>query len=598
MNTNASVIKSNDILLNFQQTAALSAIKSFLKSNEQVFILNGAAGTGKTTLIKSLCLFLDENKTRFQLAATTGRAAKVLSARTGFDVKTLHGLLYVFDEVSGQAKEGEDPWQSQTGQLFLQFDLRQSEADHHPDVIIVDEASMISHLHANDGHTARFGSGNLLADLMAFVGKAKLIFVGDACQLPPVADLSLSAALSLSYWQQEGVGAQIFTLTSIVRQQQHNEILETATLFRKRIEQTGTISLMQLPLPKSRNVFSTLGKDAFLDAYFTAVQQHGLTQAIALCHSNAHAHDLNTLMRRRLHGNESLQSGDLLMVVQNSYNTHLVNGDQVIVKEVAPHDNRAGFTFLKIKVESLFSKDVYETLLINELLYSDNPGLTNDEVKRLLIDFDDRMRYLKVKRNSNVYKSKMKEDLYLNALRAKYGYAITVHKAQGGEWDAVFLYLNTSIYSQVYHPKGGRHPDGADKYHRWFYTAITRARERLVINDCPFVEKFAQRHPDENARYWKDLQKAKMAAAARLKQCPSGRISGKVIRLLNQNEQGVNGFIQPDNFSDQVYFILSAKNPLCARIKAGLKLTFEIMPPKNNKGAKATRLQLTTNHKS
>lgn len=159
---------------------------------------------------------------------------------------------------------------------------------------------------------------------------------------------------------------------------------------------------------------------------------------------------------------------------------------------------------MNIKVKSVFSDAVYETKVIRNLLYNANPGLTPDETKFLLIDFDQRMRNRGISRNSATYKEEMRKDPYLNALWAKFGYAITVHKAQGGEWKSVFLYLNSSIYAQVY-----GNADGPDKFHRWFYTAITRASERLVVNDCPFVADFARRHPKEHTRYWKEIQRNK-----------------------------------------------------------------------------------------
>jgi ATP-dependent exoDNAse (exonuclease V) alpha subunit len=104
----------------------------------------------------------------------------------------------------------------------------------------------------------------------------------------------------------------------------------------------------------------------------------------------------------------------------------------------------------------------------------------------------------------------MMTDQYLNALRAKFGYAITVHKSQGGEWKSVFLYLNKSIYAQAFSKQ-----DGTDKFHRWFYTAVTRAQEKLVVNDCPLVSGFAQRHPKENAQYWKSIQRSSRSATNR-----------------------------------------------------------------------------------
>lgn len=498
-------MSSENIKLNTQQTEALNSIKAFLKSDEQIFILKGSAGTGKTTLVHAICKYLKEKKISFKLTATTGRAAKVLSTKSSNEATTLHSTLYMFDEVAGHDASGADPWESKTGQLFLNFGLRRNDLpEEHPKVIIVDEASMISHVTETVKHTAVFGSGNLLNDLLVFAGESKIIFVGDACQLPPVAEASLSAALSKNYWVQQGKTAHQYELTDIVRHQNGNEILEIAGLYRRQILHPAGTQLLSFPIPKGHNVFATLGKEEFLQEYIALCAQQGTVEAVAICHSNNHAYDLNRYMRKQLHGQQELQSGELLMVVQNSYNVALVNGDQVQVENVLFDCHRAGFDFMNIRVKSIFSDSVYETKIIRNLLYNSNAGLSPDETKALLIDFDQRMRNRGINRNSPIYKERMRKDPYLNALRAKFGYAITVHKAQGGEWKNVFLYLNSSIYAQVY-----GNADGADKFHRWFYTAITRARERLVINDCPLVARFAGRHPKEHAQYWKKIKRGK-----------------------------------------------------------------------------------------
>lgn len=334
------------IKLNESQQRALTAIKDFLQSTDPIFILKGSAGTGKTTLVQAVCRHLKERKLSYKLTATTGRAAKVLSAKTGNEASTLHSTLYVFDEVAGSDTSGADPWESKTGQLFLNFGLRSSPSpDSHPEVIIVDEASMISHLTQTEKHTAVFGSGNLLKDLLQFAGKSKLLFVGDACQLPPVAEESLSAALSQKYWMQQGKVARQYELTHIVRQQAGNEILEIAGYYRRRILQPTGPELLSFPLPKGRQVFTTLGKAEFLQEYIELCKQYGISEAVAICHSNNHAFDLNRYIRKQLHGQQELQAGELLMVVQNSYNTALVNGDQVLVEAVSFDCHRAGFTF-------------------------------------------------------------------------------------------------------------------------------------------------------------------------------------------------------------------------------------------------------------
>lgn len=585
------------LALNASQTAALDAIKAFLQSDDAIFILNGSAGTGKTTLVKSICDYLSEKRKPFSLTATTGRAAKVLTTKAGYKATTLHSLLYQFDEISGNAKEGEDPWKSETGQLFLAFGLRMLNAsDPHPKVIIVDEASMISHMDAESNHTARFGSGNLMQDLIHFAGSAKIIFVGDSCQLPPVADTVISAALHLPYWESQGKRAGIFTLTEIVRQEADNEILQVAGRFRNAIlEKKPGGDLWKLPLPQNRNFFTTIGSGPFFQQYYDAVQTHGIEQTIAICHSNSEAHRLNKMMRQKLHGKAELQPGDLLIVTQNSYSTDLVNGDQVVVEAIAHEEHRAGFRFLKVKIKSLFSNQTYETLLVADLLTTNNATLSPDEVKRLLIDFDQRMRLKDVSRNSKTYKDAMRDDPYVNALRAKYGYALTVHKAQGGEWESVFLYLSNSIYAMVLDNRypDKRHPDGPEQYHRWFYTAVTRARKALTVNDSPFVQTFAQRQPEANKQYWKENQKFKAIKALDGKSpFPPGPLRGKVKTILNQNEKGINGFLQVEGLAENLYFILDPKNPAFHHIKVGQAVSFEAMPPRGDKGPKATKIKL------
>jgi hypothetical protein len=177
----------------------------------------------------------------------------------------------------------------------------------------------------------------------------------------------------------------------------------------------------------------------------------------------------------------------------------------------------------------------------------------------------------------------MRNDLYLNALRAKFGYAITVHKAQGGEWDEVFLFLTNSVYAQAYDENYG-----SDKFHRWFYTAVTRAREKLYVNDCPTVERFANRHPKENALYWKKQKELKNAKSSALNPWFTGRIA----RILNNNDKGINGFIKASGMVQRVYFSIGIQNPDVSKIKNGAAVTFGLMPPKKDKGPKAIHIKI------
>ena len=190
-----------------------------------------------------------------------------------------------------------------------------------------------------------------------------------------------------------------------------------------------------------------------------------------LTNSNWKCQELNRKVRSELGRTGSLQPGELLMVVQNSYVVPLVNGDQVEVCSVREDSYRAGMRFLSVEVRAIHSGDTFKTLLIADLLENNNASLSPKAFNALLIDFDMRMRQLHIKRKSQPYIVAMRSDPYLNALRAKYGYAITCHKAQGGEWQNVFLMIHKSVYGMR----------DASLY-RWFYTALTRAKEHLHLH--------------------------------------------------------------------------------------------------------------------
>ncbi len=459
------------------QTKAFEQLVSFLQHRTApLFLLRGYAGTGKTTLIGRVADWLEARDRPFELLATTGRAAKVLQQKTGRAVRTVHGCIYAFDEVLGQ--DG--------GQLQLNFNLRENNALADDLVFIVDEASMVGHLPGPEGHTARFGSGSLLADLLAFAAGRQLIFVGDPCQLPPVGDDPFSAALSTAYLSRAGHTVHEIELQEIVRQSAGSAILDLAARFRRPVLEERFEKYPKLPAPAGAGAL-TLHDDhhRLLDAYVRQLQRHGVDSALMICHANWLAGALNRNVRKILFPDWELQRDELLMVVQNSYDVHLANGDQVLLEHAAFDSKRAGFTFLKVSVRALFDGARYETLLIRDLLYNDRPGLTREEVQRLIIDFDKRMRRAGLKRSAPAYREKMLTDPYLNALRAKFGYAVTCHKAQGGEWPEVFLNVHKSIYGMP-----------GPQLYRWYYTALTRAGRRLHYNDGWWVEQFNRRRPD------------------------------------------------------------------------------------------------------
>lgn len=248
--------------------------------------------------------------------------------------------------------------------------------------------------------------------------------------------------------------------------------------------------------PRQETAHLYLDEPRLVSAYLKYLERRDYHEAIMITNANGHCRRLNHRLRLSVQGHKNLREDELLMVVQNSYYVPLSNGDQVVVRKVSSVDRRAGFTFLEVKLENLHSGDVCETLLIRELLYNDYAGLSAEESRRLLIDFDQRMRESGIKRHSEAYQSAMRKDPYLNALRAKFGYVITCHKAQGGEWPQVFLNIQKSVFAQR---------DNA--LYRWFYTALTRARTHLHINDGFWVEGFAKRQPQVAIRQFKEHQR-------------------------------------------------------------------------------------------
>lgn len=463
------------------QQQAFDQIKAFLADNHtQVFVLKGYAGTGKTTIIGILADALTKARRPFQLLATTGRAAKVISNKTGYPAKTIHSFIFDFDDISGE------PEQPSGGQLQLNFDLKPNDALSPNAVLIVDEASMISHEPAKDGHTAKFGSGRLLHDLFLFADGRKVIFVGDPCQLPPVADNPFSSALHADFLAKEaGVNATETELTEIIRQKSNSEILRLATPFRESLRKVNYENYPKIRQPAGSQAFLLPDERELLRQYSAKINGFQYQNAVMIAHANWQVNALNQEIRSRLFPNKpGLQPNDLLLIVQNSYDVDLANGDQVVLEKAEPGGQKAGFTFLKVQVKALHNNEVYQTLLIQDLLYNQNAGLTPDEAQRLIIDFHYRMKEKGIGRKTELYRSFMMTDPYLNALRAKFGYAMTCHKAQGGEWPHVFLNVHKSIY-------GLPRPN----LYRWYYTALTRAQQHLYINDGWWVQGYNDRHP-------------------------------------------------------------------------------------------------------
>ncbi len=461
------------------QFNAYSKLKIFTqRPGKGIFILKGYAGTGKSTLIREYIRFLQYKEKHFSLMASTGRAAKIVSNISGCESRTVHSQIYTFQElnqdietiVKNRTASGVD----KSGQLLLNFDL--VTVDDYTDdarIYIVDEASMIADKVDPNAIQAVFGSGRLLTDLLKYDRNGKFIFVGDECQLPPVTQSTSPALDNLYLTRNFDFPVEEYTLTEIIRQASDNDIIQASEKLRKLYLNPSSYKWAKFPLLGHKNIRVITDQATMLTNYVENIKKNGYNYSTLICFSNSACDTLTSVVRPMLgiHQNQ-VQNGDLLLVTQNNYISGLMNGDLVEVVEAGIREQRAGLTFLKISVKELFTQKVYSQWMVENILYSVRTNLTQIEQKDLYIDFFIRMKQINIHQKSPLFNKYMLSDPYLNALRAVYGYALTCHKAQGGEWNQVYL----DIAKQV---------PGIEKpyVYQWVYTAVTRAKKQLYIVD-------------------------------------------------------------------------------------------------------------------
>jgi predicted AAA+ superfamily ATPase len=466
-----------NIRLTPHQQAIFQGLRAFASgSDHQVFLLKGYAGTGKTTLVSFLLEYLkaEEPEVTPVLMASTGRAAKVLSRKTGVAATTVHRHIYQFEGVNDGGAAADEDYSEKSGQLSLTFGLRKYERDATDRFLyIIDEASMLSHLESSGDHAARFGSGSMLADFFHFVGPHKVLFIGDPVQLPPpIGKKPFSSALDAAFLRQnyQLVVAEA-ELRDVIRQQKDNPVLALATDLRGVVDRGETARDWQEVIKNpTYGFFTPFTQQLLADRYLEATKKN-FAAALIITHSNKQTHFLNGIVRAKRYPPEKLhrlQRNELLQVVQNNHLVPLANGDQVLVRDARPLGKSAGFFFLTIKAEDVNTGQIHEVPLLYDFLFDPRANFGAEDFRKLLIDFDRRARGLGLRRKTKAYLDAMREDKYLNALRAKFGYAVTCHKAQGGEWDTVFLNLSETINML----------DPESRY-RWLYTAVTRASKTL-----------------------------------------------------------------------------------------------------------------------
>ena len=447
-----------------EQENALNSFSNFLlsPSSEKIFVLRGYAGTGKTSLVSALVKTLGEVGRKCVLLAPTGRAAKVFSLYSHHPAYTIHRRIYRQRVFSGDMEN-----------FTLNTNL------HRQTLFIVDEASMI----ANEGLSgASFGTGRLLDDLIEYVYSVpgcSLMLVGDTAQLPPVGE-EQSPALSVPVLQGYGLEVTECLLTQVVRQAADSGILYNATLLRHSIMKDACFGLPSVRIGKFPDVKVIQGGD-LIEAISDSYDKVGMDETIIICRSNKRANLYNRGIRNTiLYREDELNAGDVLMVAKNNYFwgadckelDFIANGDVAVVRRVRWVREMYGFRFADVVLRFPDYDDLeLEVTLLLDTLHTDFPSLPREQGEKLFEAVFEDYAHLSSKRERI---KKIKEDPYYNALQVKYAYAVTCHKAQGGQWQRVFLdqgYLTDEMVS----------PD----YYRWLYTAFTRATETLYLVNWP-----------------------------------------------------------------------------------------------------------------
>ena len=447
--------------LNKKQVLALEKIISFIedKISDEIFILKGYAGTGKTYIISNIVKNLWKINKRVVLLAPTGRSAKVLSSYCKKEAYTIHKeIFYTKNNFSGNPE----------------FTLKINK--HKNTIFIVDEASMIS---TNRGEGVGLFSQSLLDNIIKYVYsgfKCKLLIIGDVAQLPPVKS-NISYALDDSYLEKEyNKSISSVELTDVVRQEKESGILSYATSIRNKIE-----NYLFEDISFNSEIFSDVVRvedgEQLMNLIQDSYNNYGIEETAIIVRSNKRANLYNRSIRDKILNNENIISvGDLLMVVKNNYfwlNNKkdlgfIANGDIIKIEEIYNIKNMYGFKFAEVKISMVDYPNIspLETVLILDSLFINTPAIDfntmNNLYQEILKDFMNVKT--KYKRHMGV-----KNNKFFNALQVKFAYSFTCHKSQGGQWSSIFLEFPFL-------------PNGMDEdFFRWLYTAITRAKSKLHL---------------------------------------------------------------------------------------------------------------------
>lgn len=456
------------------QDALFRDMAGFLTGDDgDIMVVNGYAGTGKTSALAAVVAAMSEFRMRCVLLAPTGRSAKVLSSYTGRPAFTIHKHIYRRSQI------GDDG----VGRFSLMRNMTRD------CLYIVDEVSLIG-IGSADGGSAHFGSGNLLEDLIRFVrggAGCRLVLIGDSAQLPPIG-MDRSPALSPEYMSMAG-GVRFAELTEVVRQQKESGILHNATRLRNLIadDPAGPLEMAGLML-RSRGFedVEAIGGGELIEAISDAYSRYGEDETVILCRSNKRANRYNAGIRAQvLYREERLVRGEKLMVVRNCYQLsgkdkkddtdYIANGDIARLVSIRNYEERYSLHF----ADACLSFPDYNDMELNvklclDTLESESASLTGEQQNALYCGVLEDYSSLSTKKKRH---DAVQEDPYYNALQVKYAEAITCHKSQGGQWRCVF----------VDNPFWTGELTGDDL--KWLYTAVTRATEKLYLVNFKDIEK-------------------------------------------------------------------------------------------------------------
>ena len=449
------------------QEDLLRKVAGFVSDDDaDILVVNGYAGTGKTTAISSVIASLKEFKIKCVLLAPTGRAAKVLSSYAGQPAFTIHKHIYRQKSVGGDG--------------FGQFSLAPNKDK--DTLFVVDEVSLIGIDAGQQQSTSSFGSGNLLEDLVSFVRagvNCKVIMIGDAAQLPPVG-LEASPALLKDYMAMMG-GTVFAELSTVVRQQKESGILYNATLIRQLIGEMeygpGVMDLCDLGLETGQfDDVERISGGELIEKISDAYASYGEDETIILCRSNKRAIKYNLGIRSTVQFKEErLVRDDKLMIVKNCYQflegvegmDYIANGDIAKLEKISRFEERYGLHFAEARISFPDYDDQEITAkVILDTLESESASLTYEQSNALYQGVNEDYSHITTKKKR--YEA-VREDKYYNALQLKYANAITCHKSQGGQWKCVFV--DNAFWQEEL---------TLDDL-KWLYTAITRATEKVYL---------------------------------------------------------------------------------------------------------------------